>query len=95
MWVCLHLHFPQTKYFWTNKETRLKILDKGTLGTGKLEGRVSAGRAGTAAPGRSLVTQATDFQKFSIATLVCKLNLQCIARAVASFLSQVRLQVLL
>lgn len=61
------------------------------MGTGKLEGCVSAGRAGTAAPRRSLAARAwwTDFQKLSIATLVRKLNLEYIARAVASFLSQV------
>ncbi|XP_009880638.1 PREDICTED: uncharacterized protein LOC104284054 [Charadrius vociferus] len=31
------LHLDE--YFWTSKQTRLKILDKGTLGTGELEGR--------------------------------------------------------
>ena len=61
------------------------------MGTGKLEGCVSAGRAGTPSLCRSLAARAgqTDFQKLFVATLGCKLNPEYIVRAVASFLSQV------
>lgn len=85
--VWLRLLFSQTKYFWTNKQTRLKILEEGTLGTaaGELEGSVaacaSAGRE--ASLHRSPAT--THAQKAAVATLVPLLSPECFAKALALF----------